>query len=120
MRDVYQKLVFLPLLLVVGRLLAVLKAAMCRCAILLIVALLLIALLLRIVVALALLLWRVARLLISALIPALLLRRILLAVRRVLLIALVVLIVRARHGEFAKVVRWVGGMQKDRRGQLCW
>lgn len=94
-------------LLAIG-LLAVFKAAVRRRAILLVVALLLVALL----VALALLLWWIALLLVAALLPALLLRGVLLALGRVLLVALVVLVVRARHDECIEFVQGVLGVEE--------
>ena len=106
MTDFDWECVLLPLLLVIGRLLTVLETAVCRCAILLVVTLLLlVALLLGVVMALVLLRW-VARLLISALVPALLRWILLLAMGRVLLlVALVVLVVRAGHFER---IKWIG------------
>lgn len=111
--DRRRELVYLPrLLLAVGRdLLAVFKTAMRRRAVLLIIALLLVALLLllRVLVALALLLRWIALLLVAALVPALLLGGILLlAGRWVLLVALVILVVGARHDEWVDQVRIVG------------
>jgi hypothetical protein len=97
----------LPLLLLfIWRyLLPMLETTVSRGTILLVVALLLVALLLLVVVALALLLGRVALLLVATLFIALLLGRVL-ALRRVLLVALIVLIVRTRHDD---CVRFVGG-----------
>ena len=103
------------LLLVIWRyLLSMLEATVSRCAILMVVAFLLIALLLLVVVTLALLLWRVALLLVAALFPARLLRRVL-ALGRALLITLVVLIVGARHGSWVSLLaaRGVGGCAEE-------
>ena len=87
-------------MLVIWRyLLSMLESTVSRGTVLLVIALLLVALLLLVVVALALLLRWVALLLVTALFPSLLLGRVL-ALRRVLLVALVVLVVRAGYGEY--------------------
>ena len=92
-------------MLVIWRyLLSMLESTVSRGTVLLVIALLLVALLLLVVVALALLLRWVALLLVTALFPSLLLGRVL-ALRRVLLVALVVLVVRAGHDD---CVRFVG------------
>lgn len=85
----------LPLLVLVVwcYLLAVLESAMGRRSVLLVVVLLVAA----IVALVATLLWRVAGLLVAALVVALLGRILALALRRVLLVPLVVLVVRAGH-----------------------